>query len=248
MQNNAVNDHLILVSGKSTTGKSASVRTLQNPENWAYLNCEAGKRLPFRSKFQEFTITDPLQVYEAFDWAETQADVEGIIVDSITFLMDMFESVHVLSSTNTMKAWGEYAQFFKKLMQVYVAKSTKNVIFTAHSLDQLNEADMVMETKVPVKGSLKNNGIESYFSAVVSSKKVTLKALEGFENDLLDITPEDEVLGFKYVFQTKLTKETVGERIRAPMGLWSTAETYIDNDMQKVMERLHEYYGTKAAA
>lgn len=243
-----VNDHLILVSGKSTTGKSASIMNLERPENWAYLNCEAGKRLPFRSKFKEFTITDPLQVYEAFDWAETQDNVEGIIVDSVTFLMDMFESVHVINSTNTMKAWGEYAQFFKNLMQVYVARSTKSVIFTAHALDQLNEADMVMETKVPVKGSLKNNGIESYFSAVVSSKKMTIKALEGYENDLLTVTPEDEALGFKYVFQTKLTKETVGERIRAPMGLWSTAETYIDNDMQLVMHRLHEYYGTEAAA
>ena len=243
-----VNDHLILVSGKSTTGKSASIMNLERPENWAYLNCEAGKRLPFRSKFKEFTITDPLQVYEAFDWAETQDNIEGIVVDSVTFLMDMFESVHVINSTNTMKAWGEYAQFFKNLMQVYVARSTKNVIFTAHALDQLNEADMVMETKVPVKGSLKNNGIESYFSAVVSAKKMTIKALEGYENDLLTVTPEDEALGFKYVFQTKLTKETVGERIRSPMGLWSTAETYIDNDMQLVMHRLHEYYGTEAAA
>ena len=243
-----VNDHLILVSGKSTTGKSASIMNLERPENWAYLNCEAGKRLPFRSKFKEFTITDPLQVYEAFDWAETQDNIEGIVVDSVTFLMDMFESVHVINSTNTMKAWGDYAQFFKNLMQVYVARSTKSVIFTAHALDQLNEADMVMETKVPVKGSLKNNGIESYFSAVVSAKKMTIKALEGYESDLLTITPEDEALGFKYVFQTKLTKETVGERIRAPMGLWSTAETYIDNDMQLVMNRLHEYYGTEAAA
>ena len=243
-----VNDHLILVSGKSTTGKSASIMNLERPENWAYLNCEAGKRLPFRSKFKEFTITDPLQVYEAFDWAETQDNIEGIVVDSVTFLMDMFESVHVINSTNTMKAWGEYAQFFKNLMQVYVARSTKSVIFTAHALDQLNEADMVMETKVPVKGSLKNNGIESYFSAVVSAKKMTINALEGYENDLLTVTPEDKALGFKYVFQTKLTKETVGERIRAPMGLWSTAETYIDNDMQLVMHRLHEYYGTEAAA
>ena len=243
-----VNDHLILVSGKSTTGKSASIMNLERPENWAYLNCEAGKRLPFRSKFKEFTITDPLQVYEAFDWAETQDNIEGIVVDSVTFLMDMFESVHVINSTNTMKAWGDYAQFFKNLMQVYVARSTKSVIFTAHALDQLNEADMVMETKVPVKGSLKNNGIESYFSAVVSAKKMTIKALDGYENDLLTLTPEDEALGFKYVFQTKLTKETVGERIRAPMGLWSTAETYIDNDMQLVMHRLHEYYGTEAAA
>ena len=44
-------------------------------------------------------------------------------------------------------------------MQNYVAKSTKNVIFLAHTADQLNEGEMIMETKVPVKGSIKNNGI-----------------------------------------------------------------------------------------
>lgn len=44
-------------------------------------------------------------------------------------------------------------------MQQHVAKATKNVIFTAHTLDSVNESEMVMETKVPVKGSLKNNGI-----------------------------------------------------------------------------------------
>ena len=44
-------------------------------------------------------------------------------------------------------------------MQQYVASSTKKVIFIAHTSDTMNESEMVMETKVPVKGSLKNNGI-----------------------------------------------------------------------------------------
>ena len=69
-----------------------------------------------------------------------------------------------------------------------------------------------------------------------------IKDLKEYQNDLLVITPEEEALGFKYVFQTKLTKETVNERLRGPMGLWDTKETFIDNDMQKVFDRLHEYY------
>ena len=44
-------------------------------------------------------------------------------------------------------------------MQQLVASSTKNVIFIAHTLDSVNENEMILETKVPVKGSLKNNGI-----------------------------------------------------------------------------------------
>lgn len=127
-------------------------------------------------------------------------------------------------------------------MQQYVAKSTKNVVFIAHTADSINESEMIMETKVPVKGSLKNNGIESYFTVVIASKKVPLKTLKDYKSDLLTITPEEEALGFKYVFQCKLTKETVNERLRGPLGLFSTKETYIDNNLQLVLDRLHEYY------
>lgn len=236
------NDHLILLCGKSATGKSASLMGLENQEGVMYLNCEAGKKLPFKAKFKQYTITDPLQINEAFDAAEKMEGIHTIVVDSLTYLLDMYESVYVLNSANTMKAWGDFAQYFKTLMQQHVAKSTKNVIFIAHTSDTMNESEMIMETKVPVKGSLKNNGIESYFTIVLASKKVTLKTLKDYKSDLLTITPEEEALGYKYVFQTKLTKETVNERLRGPLGLWDTKETYIDNNVQLVMNRLHEYY------
>ena len=235
------NDHLVLISGKSSTGKSASLMGLTKPEGVLYFNCE-GKKLPFKSKFKEFLITDPYQVYEGFDYAETDESVHTIVVDTLTFMMDMFETLHVLPSTNTMKAWGDYAQFWKKLMSQYVAKSTKNVIFLAHTMDVMNEAEMVNETLVKVKGSIMNQGIESAFSTVISSKKVSTKKLTDFESKLLNVTEEEKALGFKYVFQTKLTKETVNERMRGSLGMWDTNETYIDNNIQLVINRLHEYY------
>jgi len=101
---------------------------------------------------------------------------------------------------------------------------------------------MAMETLVPIKGGLKNNGIESYFSNVIASKKIQLTDLEKYSSSLLNITEEDEMLGYKYCFQTKLTKETVGERLRSPMGMWEISETFIDNNAQSVIQRLSEYY------
>jgi hypothetical protein len=127
-------------------------------------------------------------------------------------------------------------------MSQYVAKSTKNVIFTAHTSDVMNESEMAQETLVKVKGSVMNTGIESYFSTVISTKKVPLKILNNYENNLLTVTPEEEALGFKYVYQTKLTKETVNERMRSPLGMWESSETYIDNNLQNVIDRLHHYY------
>ena len=240
----AVNDNLVLIMGPSATGKSAALRNLKDQAGVMYLNCESGKKLPFPNKFRTFVITDPLQVLEAFDAVASGKvpNIHTIVVDSLTFLMDMYESIYVLPSANTMQAWGNFAQFFKTLMQDRVAKSTCNVIFTAHTLMNLNENDMVMETKVPVKGALKNNGIEAYFSCAVATKKVPLKRLEDYNSDLLEITEEDQAVGFKYVFQTRLTKDTTNERIRSPMALFKISETFMDNDAQKLIDHLHKYY------
>lgn len=241
-----MNEQLILISGASGTGKSAALRNIRNQERWFYLNCEANKRLPFKNKFQNHPITDPYQVYEAFDVAspggDMEGDIDGIIVDTSTFLMDMMESQYVLPAKDTQKAWGEYAQFWKNLMQVRVARFGKPVLILAHTLEVLDEQAHEMKVKVPVKGALKNQGIEAYFSTVVSTKKVTLKELEPYKNSMLNITEDDEKLGFKHVFQTRLTKATVGERIRSPMGMFDRSETYTDNCAQVLLDHLHEFY------
>lgn len=36
------NDNLVLICGEPSTGKSASLRNLHNPEGVVYLNCESG--------------------------------------------------------------------------------------------------------------------------------------------------------------------------------------------------------------
>lgn len=236
-----MNDHLVLLSGKPSTGKSASLMFIKDPKGVMYLNCE-GKKLPFKSQFEEYSILDPLQITEALEAAEEMKHIHTIVIDSLGLLMDMYESMYVLPASNSMKEWGNYAQFFKKMMQHYIAKSTKNVIIIAHTSDVMNETEMAQETLVKVKGSVMAVGVEAYFSTVISSKKVSLKQLKDLKNDLLVITPEEEALGFKYVFQTKLTKETVHERIRGPLGLWGPNETFIDNNLQNVIDKLQNYY------
>lgn len=238
----SINDQLVLVTGYSASGKSASLRNIKNQEKWLYLNTESGKRLPFRNNFQSFNVTDPYQVHEAFDHGIDNPEVEGIIVDSLTFLMDMFETQYVLTASNTMKAWSDFSQFFKIMMQEKVPLFKKPTVFTAHVRDDLDEKNMEIKTAVPIKGSLKNNGVEAYFSTVVSAKKVPIKELEKYGSDLLTITEEEEELGYKHVFQTRPTKATVGERIRSPMGMFSRDQTYIDNDVQLLLNHLNKFY------
>ena len=239
----APNDQLIAVVGYSSTGKSASLRNIKNQDRWVYLNCESGKRLPFKNKFNRITITDPMEIHAYFQEAiDNHDDVDGIIVDSLTFLMEMYESQYVLRAANTMKSWGDYQQYFKTLMQELVPQFGKPVIFTAHVKDETDEKTLDIRTFIPVKGALKGVGIEAYFSCIVSCKRLPLKDLKDYTNDLLPITADDEIQGYKHVFQTQLTKKTVGERIRGPMGLFTRAQTYIDNDCQLVLDKLHEFY------
>ncbi len=240
------NDQLVLIGGYSGEGKSASLRNIREMERWGYLNTEAGKRLPFKNKFETFRIEDPYQVHEAFDHFTNDPNNLGLICDSLTFLMDMYETQYVLNAANTMKAWGDFSQFFKILMQQKVTAYAKPTIFTAHVLDVLDEKAMEMKTSVPVKGSLKNNGVEAYFSTVVWAKKMAVKDLEPFSdpklNPMITITEEEKELGFKYVFQTRPTKQTVGSRIRSPMGMFTKEQTYIDNDAQILLDHLHDFY------
>lgn len=238
-----INDQLVLVCGESASGKSASLRNIRNQEDWMYFGTEAGKRLPFRNNFQSFRISDPYQVHEGMDYAIAHPEIRGVITDSSTFLMDMFETQYVLNSANTMKAWGDYAQFFKVLMQEKITVFGRPVIITAHVKAELDEKAMEIKTSVPIKGSLKNNGVEAYFSTVVAAKKMSLKDLEPYKSDLLNITEEDEELGYKHVFQTRPTKTTIGERIRSPMGLFDRSQTFMDNDTQILLDHLNRFYG-----
>jgi len=238
-----MNDHLVFITGSSASGKSVSLRNIRNQKKWLYLNTESNKRLPFKNSFRSFNITEPFQVYEAFDYAaENPEEVEGIIIDTLTFLMDMFESQYIINTANTQKAWGDYAQFFKVLMQSKVALAKVPVIIMAHTRSDIDEQQGIYLTSIPIKGSLKNNGIEAYSSVVVSTKKIPLKELKEYGSDLLEITPEEKELGFKYVFQTRLTAKTTGERIRGPMNMFTREQTYIDNCAQSLLDHLKQFY------
>jgi hypothetical protein len=165
-----INEHLVLVAGESASGKSASLRNLRNQDKWMYLNCEAGKRLPFRNQFQTYKISDPYQVYEGFDYAMSNPDkVSGVIVDTATFLMEMYESIYIVGAPNTQAAWGSYAQFWKNLMQDKVVKFGKPVLILGHTKTELDEQSHMYRTAVPVKGSLKNNGIEAFEESALAA-------------------------------------------------------------------------------
>lgn len=241
-----VNDQLVLIAGESAAGKSAALMNMRNQEKGLYLGTEAGKRLPFRSKFDEKKITDPYQVMEGLQYMAANPDkYDYVMIDSLTFMMDMMESRHVLTAKDTQQAWGAFQQFFKTLMQRDVATLNVPVIFTAHTKQEFNDALGRYEVSVPVKGALKHNGVEAYFSTVVHARRASIRELEDVKNydeKLLTITDLERELGFKHVFQTQVTKTTIGHRIRSPLGMFSPQQVYMNNDAQMLLDHMNAYY------
>lgn len=237
----AQNKNIVLIMGKPNTGKSASLMNLHNQDKMVYLNTDL-KELPFKSRFlKDVEVADALDVLAYINEIEQSPRVEGAVLDTITFLMSMYERQYVNSATNTQKAWGDYGIFYKEFIHAIKA-GTKDYAILAHEDTFLNEQSMQMESRVPVKGSVGKIGVEADFTTILSTKQMPIKKLEGHENDLLHITDAEREDGFKYVFCTRVTKESIGEKMRSAIGLWDRRELYIDNDLDQVFNRLKQYY------
>jgi hypothetical protein len=241
------NKNIVLIMGPPNTGKSASLMNLSNQEKWVYLNTDL-KELPFTDTFKKnIEVANAPDVVNYIEQIEEQADIQGVVLDTLTFLMQMYERQIVNKAVDTMQAWGGYGNFYREFIHAIKAGS-KDYAILAHESVEHNEQTSQMESKVPVKGAVGRIGVEADFTTILSTKQMPINKLKGFENDLLHITPEEEEDGFKYVFCTRISKESVGQKMRAAIGLWDRKELYIDNDIEQVFKRLKQYYGQGVAA
>jgi hypothetical protein len=234
------NNNIVMVMGPPSAGKSVSLMNLREPEGVVYASCDL-KPLPFKSKFKEIKIVDPLDILNLLDEVEDMEDVHTVVLDTLTFLMDLYETLYVITATDGRAAWGNYAQFYKSFIHK-IKSSSKNIVILAHEKKVMNESEMVLETKVPIKGSVGSLGVEADFTTIIAAKKIPVKKLKDYNNNLLHISEREEELGIKHVFQTYVDKNTINEKMRSAMALWEDSEKYIDNDIQNVLDRLGEYY------
>ena len=226
--------------GKPNTGKSASVRNIANEKN-CYLNTDL-KELPMKGKFlADVMVSDSMEIFDYLREIEDNPNTEGAVLDTLTFLMSMYERQYVINSSNTQKAWGDYGNFYRELIHT-IKSGSKNYVIMAHEDTTLNEQTAQMESRIPIKGAVGKIGVEADFSIILNTQQVPIKKLEAYQNDLLHITDEEREDGVKYVFCTRINKENLGGKMRSPIGLWKREELYIDNDVSLVFQRLKEYY------
>lgn len=238
------NKNIVLVMGKPNTGKTSSLRNLDQ-ESMVYLNTDL-KETPFRDRFMSSVeVADAKDILAYIEQIEAEPSAKGAVLDTLTFLMSMFERQYVVPFAGTktgQSAWGDYGNFYREFIHA-IKSGTKDYAIMAHEETSLNEQAMLMETRVPLKGAVGKVGVEADFTTILSTMQIPVAKLEKHQNDLLTITDAEQEDGVKYVFCTRVTKETAGAKMRSAMGLWKREELYIDNDLDLVFKRLREYYG-----
>jgi len=240
------NKNIVLISGKPNSGKSSSLRNM-DVSKMVYLNTDL-KAVPFKATFAaQAEIADAKDVLAYIKQIEENDNITGAVLDTLTFLMSMYERQYVSNAKDGQKAWGSYGIFYKEVIHA-IKSGTKDYVILAHEDTLYNEENLTMETKIPVKGAVGKIGVEADFTTIVSAKQVPLKKLQGHENPLLNITEEEKEDGIKYVFVTRITKDYAGEKMRAPINFWSRDELYIDNDVNHIYDRLKTYYSTSSTA
>lgn len=222
------NNHIILVNGKYSSGKTSSLRNMPMDKT-VVINCD-GKPLSFKgTPYKNIKLPNVDVLLPGLDTLEQDEQCEYIVLDTLSFLMEMYETekIYTLPKNQQMGAWTPYGQFFREMIHK-MKRSKKKIVVLCHTQSIYNESEMETEVKAYVKGSVGKVGVESHFSTVVAAKK---------------IKDDDAPSGFRYVFQTSITKDTINEGIRSPIGMWADDELYIDNDVMLVFDKITKYYG-----
>lgn len=239
------NDYIVAVCGLAGNGKSASLEYIPNQQSWLYLNCETNKPLPFAHKFKEVVVTSPATLTHWVKEGANNPKCAGIIIDTLTSALDMQE-MHVkrVAADDKFQIWDKYRDFILDLFQSGVASCNKPIIFLCH-VEMAKDIKGRSKLAISVKGSTANRGIESFFTNIVFADYVDLSDLEEYANPMLNITEDERIDEGKYVFQTRKTAMGVGLNIRSTKGLWKREETFIDNNIMHVLNKLKAFNEAK---
>lgn len=217
------NYSLFLLVGKSGSGKTSSLRNMPLEET-VLINAEAKSMLPFKGAkrlYKHFIVNDITKFQRGLDVVLSDEKVKYVVIDSLTFLMSMYEIQVVNQAVNTMKAWGEYAVFYKEIIHK-LKTSKKNVVVTVHPCETLDEATGIINQCASVKGSLRGM-IEADFNVVIYTHIFN-----------------DEEGNLKYGFLTNKTKDTIGLSVKSPFGMFETS-MLSDNDVMVIFNTLDKF-------
>ena len=222
----------IIILGKSGTGKSSSIRTL-DPKETVILNV-LGKRLPFKNSNRmynpdnknSFQVDNYQDVNNMLDNINKSAPhVKNVIIDDAIYVMRK-EFFKKAKETGYGK-FTELAQHFQSTIQtIENMRQNLNVFLLLHSEDVVNDK-IITGYKVSTVGSL----VDSQYNPVEVVPMVLLSSIK-----------YDDKGKPTYGFYTHRCMEgTIEIPAKSPDGMFE--EDFIPNDLGVVVKAMTEYYG-----
>lgn len=223
--------NVVMLLGKSGTGKSTSIKTL-NPEETVIINV-LGKKLPFKGsgalysleKKNLFRVDDYQQMISLLQACDGQTTIKNIVLDDAIYTMRK-EYFRRAKEAGYGK-FTELAQHFQQIISTCEnLRDDINVFMILHSEDVQSE-----KTTVGYKVSTVGNMLDQQYNPMEVVPMVLYSAIKF-----------DEKGNPTYGFYTHATMEgTIQIPAKTPDGMF-TAD-FIPNDLGMVVKAMNEYYG-----
>lgn len=222
--------NVILILGKSGSGKSASIRSL-NPEETVIFNI-LNKRLPFKGansaynteKKNLFNISDYNQIMSYLvGISDKRPERKNIIIDDATYLMR--NELFARSKESGYGKFTDIATHFQQLLSLATRlRDDLNIFIIMHSEEVVNGSE-IDSYKCATVGKMlddKYNPIECVTICLYCDVKFDeQKAVHGFYTNMANVR---------------------GKTIpaKSPDGMFDNV--FVDNDLQMVVDKINEYY------
>ena len=220
----------ILICGKTGTGKTTSIRTL-NPKETLILRV-INRTLPFKfaglyGREQKNMMLTPTyeDVLKALAWADKQQNIKNVVITDGTYIIrqEYFKLAN-------QAGYGKYTGFAMHMQQILKA------------IQELRD-DIKVFLEYHVENTVNDNGVTEYKPSTVG------KLLDSQYNILENVdivlfaNPKYEDRKIEYGFITNRILDRNGAEIpaKSPMGMFE--EEFIPNDLALVSKKIDEYYG-----
>lgn len=223
--------NVVMLLGKSGTGKSTSIKTL-NPDETVIVNV-LGKKLPFKGssalysteKKNLFRIDDYQQMISLLQACDKQPTVKNIILDDFIYVMR--KEYFKRAKESGYAKYTELAQHFQQIISTCEAmREDINVFMILHSEDVQSE-----KTTIGYKVSTIGQLLDSQYNPIEVVPMVLYSSIKF-----------DDKGSPTYGFYTHATMEgTVQIPAKTPDEMFT--EDFIPNDLGMIVKAMNEYYG-----
>ena len=217
------NKKIVLLIGESGSGKTSSLRNMPLEET-VYIDVDRKSIKSFKKmdQFKDWVKLDYVDhLIPGLHSIEADDECKYVVIDTLSFLMDLFVTQKIDTAADSRSAWGDYKKFYKEMIN-FAKTSNKSFIFLAHPKTVYNEQEMESKTFAYAQGSIASK-IEADFAVVAYTRKYL---------------NQDGIPAFG--FSVGLTKETIHTSVKSPFGMFDEP-TLDDNDIMEIFKAIEEY-------